>query len=457
MEFRKEYFADERDDNLNEIGQVRPRADAVGHVTGKTEFYADRNVEGLLHLRMVRSPHHHARIRSIDVSRAEALPGVKRVVLAKDVPHNIYTILSIIGILPEDEPVLAFDEVRWKGEPLVAIVATSERVAYEAVSLVEVDYELLDSVFDVEEALKPDAPLVNAFHPGNYYAYDSGEARKVRLGDVNGGFAEADFILEQRYQSAPIEQAPAETTGCVVIPESDGRYACHTSTQALFFSLANTSIILDVPGSKLHFIGGTVGGGFGGKTDTVCEPIAILCSMLTNKPVSFQFNREEEMQVSSPRAAERVYLTHGIRKDGRITACEVRCYVDAGAYSRHSPYGTNKAAAHFPGPYYIPNVSIDAHCVYTNRTPSSSMRGFGCAIGDFALEVQMDKLAEMIGMDPLEFRFINAYRDGDMKAHHQPTEGAALIECMQEASKISKWPINDRFMKMSSLTRKGDK
>ena len=144
------------------------------------------------------------------------------------------------------------------------------------------------------------------------------------------------------------------------------------------------------------------------------------------------------MQVSSPRAAERIYIKDGVMKDGRIVARKVTLYVDAGAYSRHSPYGTTKAAAHMPGPYTIPNVHVDAHCVYTNRTPSSAMRGFGVTIGDFALEVQMDKLARLVGMDPLEFRILNAYRDGDMKAHGETTHGAALIETMQAASKLAK-------------------
>lgn len=142
-------------------------------------------------------------------------------------------------------------------------------------------------------------------------------------------------------------------------------------------------------------------------------------------------------------------------KDGRLVARYVRCYVDSGAYSRHTPYGTQKGAAHFPGPYTIPNVSIDSYCVYTNRTPSSAMRGFGVTIPDFALEVQMDKVARLIGMDPLEFRMINAYRDGDMKAHRQITEGAALVECMQEAARIANWPIGVRFMEMSSRQREG--
>lgn len=455
MEFRKSYFADERNDNLTEVGQPRQRADVLGHVTGVTEFYADHNVDRLLHLKMVRSPHHHARIRTIDVSSAQSHPGVKRILLAKDVPHNVSTLLSFLGILPEDEPVLAVDKVRWKGEPVVAVLADSERAANEAVNLVRVDYEPLPAVFDVEEALKEGAPLVNEYHGQNYYLYDSGDARRVRLGDVEKGFAQADHILEHMYQSEPIEQAPLETTGCLVVPSQNGRFTCYTGTQAMFFSLVNSCIILDVPESKLHFVGGTVGGGFGGKTDTVSEPIAILGSMLTGRPVSFCYTRHEEMQFSSPRAAERIYVKDGVMADGRIVARQVRCYVDSGACSRLSPYGTNKAAAHFPGPYTIPNVCIDAYCVFTNRTPSSAMRGFGCTIGDFALEVQMDRIARLLGMHPIELRLINAYRDGDMKAHHQPTEGAALVECLQEAAKVSNWPIQDRFHSMSSRNREG--
>ena len=450
MEIRKDYFADERPDDFKEIGQSRPRSDAAGHVRGTTPFYADRLVPGLLHLRMVRSPHHHARILQIDTSAAERYPGVKRVITASDVPHNVYTVLSLINILPEDEPVLAFNKVRWLGEPVAAIVADSERTAHEAAALVRVDYQELPAVFDVEEALKPGAPLVNEYHGRNYYRYDSGASRKVKFGDVQAGFREADHVIEERYDSSPIEHAPTETTGCIVVPDQNNRLICYTGTQAIFFTLDNASIILDLPGQRLHFIGGTAGGGFGGKVDCTVEPITLLATMLTDRPVAFIYNRYEEMQISSPRAAERIYIKDGLMKDGRIVARQVRCYIDSGAYSRHSPYGAQKAAAHFPGPYTIPNVEIDCYCVYTNRTPSSAMRGFGVTIGDFALEVQMDKLARCIGMDPLEFRFINAYRDGDMKAHRQLTEGAALIECMQEASIWADWPVGARFLKMSS-------
>ena len=453
MRLAKEYFADERQDGLNQIGQGLQRSDVPGHVTGKTAYFADRTFPGLLHLKMVRSPHHHANIRSIDVSEAEKHPGVVRVLTARDVPHNLYTILILIQVGPEDETVLADKKVGWKGEAVVAVLATSERAAQEGAAKVKVDYEVLPAVFDMEEALKPDAPLVNEHHPGNFYLYDSGDHRKVRFGDVEAGFAKADHILEQTYNSSPIEQAPLETTGCIVTPDGNDRFTCYTDTQAMFFTLDNASIILQMPGHKLHMVGGTVGGGFGGKVDVIVEPIAILAAKLTGRPVSFIYSRQEEMQISSPRAAERIVIKDGVMNDGRLVARKVTGYTDAGAYSRHSPYGAQKGAAHYPGPYTVENVWIDTYCVYTNRTPSSAMRGFGVTIADFALEVQMDKLARLIGMDPLEFRFINAYRDGDMKAHRQPTEGAALIECMQEASRVADWPIADRFYEMSSRNR----
>lgn len=453
MELRKAYFADERSDDLNELGKSLQRSDVPNHVTGRTVFYADRTYPNLLHLKMVRSPHHHARIRGIDLSEAQKHPGVARILTAKDVPHNTYTILILIQVGPEDEHVLAVDKVRFKGEAVVAVLADTERAAHEAAAKVKVDYEILPAVFDMDEALKEGAPLVNEHHGQNYYRYDSGASRKVRFGDVEAGFAQADFVLEETYTSSPIEQAPIETTGCIVVPGGNDRFTCHTNTQAMFFTLDNASIILQMPGHKLHLVGGTVGGGFGGKVDVIVEPIAILAARLTGRPVSFIYSREEEMQVSSPRAAEKIVIKDGVMKDGRIVARQVTGYTDAGAYSRHSPYGAQKGAAHYPGPYTIPNVSVDTYCVYTNRTPSSAMRGFGVTIADFALEVQMDKLARLIGMDPLEFRFINAYRDGDMKAHRQPTEGAALIECMQEASIAAGWPVAERFMKMSSKRR----
>jgi CO/xanthine dehydrogenase Mo-binding subunit len=453
MEHIKAFFADERAEGFHSIGVSERRSDALGHVTGTTQFYADRTIPGLLHLAMARSPHDHARIRNVDLSEAMKVQGVVRVVTHADVPHNIYTILRLIQVEPNDEPVLALDKVRYKGEPIVAVLAESAAAAREGAARVKIDYQVLPAVFDVEEALLPGAPLVNEYHGQNWFIYEGYHCRRVRHGDVEKGFAAADYVLEEKYQSSPIEHAPAETTGCIVVPEGNGRLVCYSNTQALFFTLDNAALILDVPFQKLRLIGGTVGGGFGGKVDVIVEPIALLAAKLTNRPVKYEYSREEEMQVSSPRAAERIYIKDGVMKDGHIVARQIRLYVDAGAYSRHSPYGTTKAAAHMPGPYTIPNVYVDCHCVYTNRTPSSAMRGFGVTIGDFALEVQMDKLARLVGQDPLDFRILNAYRDGDMKAHGKVTEGAALVETIQAAAKLAEWPISEKSARASSMKR----
>jgi CO/xanthine dehydrogenase Mo-binding subunit len=227
----------------------------------------------------------------------------------------------------------------------------------------------------------------------------------------------------------------------------------YTNTQALFFTLDNTALILQIPFNKLHFVGGTVGGGFGGKVDVIVEPIATLAAMKSGRPVKYKYTREEEMRVSSTRSAWRMYFKDGVMKDGRIIARKVTSYADSGAYNRHTPYAVTKHSANVGGPYNIPNVSIDAYCVYTNRQPSSAMRGFGVTPASFALEVQMDKLAETVGMDPWEIRFLNAYRNGDMKPHQKIVEDATLIEAMQAAAKLAGHPLPAQLMAMNSWDR----
>ena len=451
LELRKEIFADERDDNLKEIGKPTQRQDMIGHVTGNTTFFDDHKLAGLLHLKVLRSPHHHARIRRIDTTEAERMPGVRRIIRGADVPRNLNTLLSLLNFGKDDEPSLATDKVRYKGEPIVAIVASTEREAFEALQKVRVDYEQLTPVFDVEEALKPGAPVVNETYPKNTFEYHGKyDHQKLRFGDVEQAFAQADHVLEQRYQMSPIEHAPTETNGSIAAPETNGRFVVYTCAQGLFFSLDTTAKILDVQSNKLHFIGGTVGGGFGGKVDSLTEPLATLASMLTGRPVRYVLGREEEMQFGSPRGAERIFVKDGVMKDGRIIARKVRSYFDSGAYTRLSSYAVIKCAAHIPGPYTIPNVHADIYCVYTNRVPATAMRGFGVTAVDFALECQMDKLAHLIGMDPMEFRILNAYRDGDMKAHRREAKNTALIECVQVAAEKAKWPIRDEFKRMSS-------
>ena len=216
VEFRKDLFADERDENLHEIGQPTQRQDSLGHVTGRSPFYDDHLFEGLLHLRCVRSPHHHARIRRIDANEASRIPGVQRVIYPSDVPHNINTLLSLIGFGRDDEPLLSADKVAYVGEPVLAIVAETERQARDAVDAVRVDWEVLPHVLDVEDALKPDAPVVNETYPTNAFEYhDKYDHQKLRFGDVETAFRQADVVVEGRYQMSPIEQAPTETCGAI--------------------------------------------------------------------------------------------------------------------------------------------------------------------------------------------------------------------------------------------------
>jgi CO/xanthine dehydrogenase Mo-binding subunit len=378
---------------------------------------------------------------------------VKRIIRAADVPVNLNTLLSLIQFGKDDEPSLASDVVRYKGEPILGIVATSERAAIEAMALVRISYDQLPAVFDVEEALKAGAPSVNAAYPKNTFEYyGKYDHQKLRYGDIDSAFKQAEIVVEDRYQMSPIEHAPTETNGSIAVPDTNGRFIVYTSTQALFFSLDTSAKINAMQSNQLHFIGGPVGGGFGGKVDTLTEPLSILAARLTGAPVRYRFGRHEEMQFGSPRGAERIYVKDGIMKDGRIVARQVRCYFDSGAYTRLSSYAVVKCTAHIPGPYTIPNVHADVYCVFTNRTPATAMRGFGVTAVDFAMECHIDKGAVALGMDPLEFRMLNMYRDGDMKAHRRQAKNTALIECAQVTAEKANWPLRDEFRRMSSRT-----
>ena len=456
IEFRKDLFADERDDTLKEIGKPTIRQDILGHVTGRTPYYDDHQFDGLLHMRAVRSPHHHAQIRSIDTSAAERMPGVRRVATAKDVPNNLNTLLSLINFGRDDEPLCAHDKVRYMGEAVAWVIADTERQARDACAAVRVDYSPLPHVLDVEEALTPNAPVVNEVYPNNTFDYhQTYDHQKLRFGDVNAAFARADHVIKAEYQMSPIEQAPIETCGAIAAPETNDRFVCYTNTQALFFSLGTTAKLLNMASSRLHFIGGTAGGGFGGKVDSIVEPTAVLGAVLTGRPVKFAWDRYEEMQVGAPRGGERWRLKDGVMADGRIVAREFTGFFDSGAYMRLSPYAIIKGTGHLPGPYSIPNVASNVFCVITNRTPATAMRGFGITAVDFAIECQMDRVAEAVGMNPVELRILNAYRDGDMKAHRRKAKNTALIECCQVAAGKAGWAISPEAAAQSSLSGGG--
>jgi len=436
------------------VGRTHERREARGHVTGSTVYIDDVSFPRMLHLKAVRSPLPHAKIRGIDFSAAEKVPGYVTQLTAEDIPKNVYTILCLIGVEPDEEHVLAEDRVRYVGEPVAVVAAETEEAAFEAASKVELDLEELPAVFDVEKALEPGAPVVT--HWGtNYFVYEGHHCRRVRYGDAPAAREQADRVIAGRYQLSPIEHAPVEPTGCVAKPEADGRVTVHTNTQAIFFSLDNTAIILQMEPHRLRFVGGTVGGGFGGKVDVIVEPLATLAALKTGRPVKYVYTRQEEMKVSSTRSASRLYITDGVNDDGTIVSREVTTYHDAGAYSRHSPYGCTKHAANAAGPYTIPNVAVDVHCVYTNRTPSSAMRGFGVTEASFALEMQMDRIAREVGADPWELRFRHAYRNGDDRPYRKTTEDATLVETMQAAAELAGVELSAELRAMSSDDRQG--
>ena len=453
LELRKDIFADERDDNLKEIGKPTQRQDMIGHVTGTTTFFDDHKLAGLLHLKVLRSPHHHARIRRIDTNEAERAGGVRRVIRGADVPRNLNTLLSLLNFGKDDEPSLATDKVRYKGEPIVAIVAKTEREAFEALAKVRVDYEQLTPVFDVEEALKPGAPVVNETYPKNTFEYHGKyDHQKLRFGDVErpSGRPITCWSSATRCRRSstrrprPTARSPRRRrmAASSSIPARRGCSSRSTPRQRSS-TCGRTSCTSSAARSAA---------GSAARSTRSTEPLATLGSMLTGRPVRYVLGREEEMQFGSPRGAERISIKDGVMKDGRIVARKVRSYFDSGAYTRLSSYAVIKCAAHIPGPYTIPNVHADIYCVYTNRVPATAMRGFGVTAVDFALECQMDKLAHLIGMDPMEFRILNAYRDGDMKAHRREAKNTALIECVQVAAEKARWPIRDEFKRMSSRT-----
>ena len=335
------------------------------------------------------------------------------------------------------------------------MVGETPEAARAGAARVAVEYDPLPGVFDVEEAISGSAPALTAHWPNNHYIYpeDHG-ASQIRFGDVEKAFAEADHIVEDRLPDQPHRAGADGDQRLHRQPGGDGRITVHTNTQAVHFARDNTAGILGIAPGKLRFLGGTVGGGFGGKVDVAVEPISVLAAMRTGRPVKFKYTREEEMQVSSTRSAWRLYIKDGVMKDGRITARKVTSYQDAGAYLRFSSYGSMKHAGHMPGPYTIPNVWVDARVVFTNRPPSSAMRGFGVMAASFSIELQMDKIAKTIGMDPWQLRLLNAYRNDDMKAHRKEVEDAAMVETIQAAAKLAGHALPADYQAMTSWDRK---
>src|SRR5438093_1889807 len=396
---------------MKAVGARLPRYDGVAHVTGRTQYVDDIRVRGTLWTKALRSPHHHAAIKKLDTRKAEALAGVRAIVTSKDVPKNVYGHLEALGI-PADEPLLAVDEVRYKGQPVAAVAADDEDTAREAVALIEIEYEEREPFFDMRKAMDSDWPNIHQWGPV-YPHFGPHNHRRVRKGDIDAAFDKADAIVEGVYRPAAIEHCPLEPQTALVVPEPSGRLTIYSCTQALYFSMGVVAAHLEWPLNKLKFVGGTVGGGFGGKVDTATETISALAALKSGRPVKWRWTREEEFLCSSTRAPWHMEIADAVTKEGWILGRRMLTLHDSGAYARFSPYGVTKHSFHHTGAYTIPNLHFDGYCVFTNRVPTSAMRGFGVTSVSFATELHVTRVAEVLGIDPFELRLKNANRIGD--------------------------------------------
>jgi CO/xanthine dehydrogenase Mo-binding subunit len=397
---------------MKAVGARLPRYDGVAHVTGRSQFVDDVRVPNMLWAKALRSPLHHGAIRKLDTSKAAKVKGVRSIVTWEDVPLLVYGHLSALGI-PADEPLLAKDEVRYKGQPIALVAAEDEDTAREAVEAIEIDFDERPALFDIRKAADPDAPQSHEW--GNWYPHFEAEmdVRQIRKGDVDEAFDRADTIVSGVYRPAGIEHVPLETQTALAVPEASGRLTIYSCTQALYFSLGVVASHLQWPLNKIKIVGGTVGGGFGGKVDTAADTIAALAALKAERPVKWRWTREEEFLCSSTRAPWHMEIADAVTKDGWILGRRMLTLHDSGAYARFSPYGVTKHSFHHTGAYTIPNLHFDGYVVFTNRPPTSAMRGFGVTSVSFATELHVSRIAEVLGIDPFELRLKNANRIGD--------------------------------------------
>ena len=388
------------------VGTSPAHHDFVDKVKGSLHYAADWRLPGMLHGRLVRGQVPSARIVSIDVTQARALPGVVAVITAADVPCNRIIEMASGGLaeLEVAMPVLAADRVRFLGEPVALIAAVSQQIAEEAAELVWVEYEETPGVFDVEAALADGAPLV----------HDAGNTLvtwEIRSGDAAAAMAAADVVVEEEYRSQHVEHAYLEPEGGVGWIEN-GVVTLRVSTQVIEHG-ATVATILGVPASKVRIIGAYMGGGFGGKEDMTVEPYLALLVWHTRQPVRMIWDRQESLLASTKRHPFTMRYRTGARQDGTITAQQVEIRGDAGAYPYLSPRVLFAGAACACGPYRVPNASIVSRAVFTNNVPASAFRGFGAMQVTFGYESQMDRLAERLGLTRTQIRERNFLAKGD--------------------------------------------
>jgi CO/xanthine dehydrogenase Mo-binding subunit/aerobic-type carbon monoxide dehydrogenase small subunit (CoxS/CutS family) len=389
---------------------------SVRIVTGTERYTLDTAIEGLLHVKLLRAPHAHARILSMDTKAAMAVPGVHLVLTPDDSPKTLMS--TGLHELDSDDPpdMLLLDPVvRFIGQRIAAVVAESEAAAEEGCRRLNVAYEVLPAVFDPVAAMAPGAPLLH-----NDPAKESSQpTRNIlaevhgNIGDIDAGFAAADFIHEGVYESQRVQHAHLETHASIAWVDEDGRLNVRTSSQVPFLARRRLATLFGLPLEKVRVICGRVGGGFGGKQELLTEDIVSLAALRLGRPVKIEFTREEQFIGATTRHPMRVRMKVGATSDGTITAIEMEVVSNTGAYGNHGPgvlfHGCNESVA----VYKCPNKKIDGYAVYTNTVPSGAFRGYGLSQTNFAIESAIDEVARGLSIDPIEMRRINVVRPGD--------------------------------------------
>jgi CO/xanthine dehydrogenase Mo-binding subunit len=395
-----------------------PRRDGPAKVTGRAIYVSDMKLPGMAYAKVLRSPHAHAKIVSIDASKAEARSDVFTVLTAKDLTGlNPY-----YGHAVKDHPLVAIDKVRYAGEPVAAVVARDERTAFQALELIDVEYEELPAVLTPKEALEPDAPRLHErrFEAGALRGFEGDIAAgrgsnlcqeaHVRWGDVEAACKQAAAVVEAEYYF-PMTYAYAMEPYVAIAEVSENGVTVYSSAQHPFMVRHDLMSIFNLPASQVRVIVPFVGGGYGSKSYSKIEPLVAACAWKAKRPVKLQLSVEEAMLTTRSDDAL-TWMRTAVDKDGKVIARQARIYMNTGAYAENSPLVCEKATNRAVGPYAIPNVQIDTYAVYTNTLPASSYRGFGCAQVTLAGESQIDELAAKIGRDPHEFRLANVAKPG---------------------------------------------
>lgn len=417
---------------LNIVGTRVPMVDAAAKVKGSAQFTDDLILPGMLYGKILRSPLPHARILHIDTSKAERLPGVKGVMTGQDIPDRMY------GIVPKakDEYALAKDKVRYIGDEVAAVCAIDPEIAEEAIELIEVDYEELTAVFDPLEAIKEGAPLV---HDG--VERNTSFSIRKEFGDVEKAFAESDFIFEDTFYSQAVNHAPLEPHAAIAQYDPlKGELILWSSTQIPFFLRRNIASTLLIPESKVRVIKPKVGGGFGQKIDMFAKDFcACWFAMHLGKPVKFTYEREEIFIATRQRHPMHITVKTGMKKDGTILAQQFKAYADGGAYNSTAPTMIALSCYFLMIPYHVRNLIYEGHHVYTNKPVGGAMRGHGIPQARFAIERQLDMIAQRIGIDPVELRIKNSIHAGEPHPAKFIINSCGFTDCLKDAAEAIGW------------------